>query len=110
MSEQTFIDICDCGHGIDGALEEAARYSNDVAGQEHVENLTLAVAQQLVTHGIAVPDETEFSIFVAIDGEIAPARDGHLVNDECFESLQIIGIQNDVLQQPRDKRILANTE
>jgi hypothetical protein len=40
------------------------------------------------------------SIFVAIDGEIKPARDGHLVNDECFESLQIIGIQNDVLQQP----------
>ena len=87
-----------------------SRSSRDVAGQKHVKNLTLAIAQQLATHGIAVPDETEFSIFVAIDDEIAPARDGHLVNDECFESLQIIGIQNDVLQQPRDKRILANTE
>jgi len=96
-------------HRIDRALEEAARDSHEVTGQKHIEDLSLAVAQQLVAHGVAVPEEAELAEFVTVDDEVAPALDRHFVVDQGFEALQIIDTKVDVLQQPHDKRMLVQS-
>src|SRR5262249_9682635 len=98
--------IGDGGHGVDGALEEAAGYSHKVARQKHVEDLPLAVAQKLVAHGVAVLQETELAKLVTIDDEVAPAFDRHLIFDQGFQTLQIISTDYDVWKQPHDKRML----
>lgn len=44
---------------------EAGRDAHDVSGQDDVEDLALAVAQQLVTDGVAVLYERELAILLA---------------------------------------------
>jgi hypothetical protein len=94
------------GDRIDRARIEAARHADDVAGQHDLEDLPLAVAQQLVAHGVAVLHEAQLAVFVAVDDEVAPAADGEFAVDDGVEAVEIGGRQIDVTQQPRDERAL----
>ena len=61
---------------------EAGRDAHDVSGQDDVEDLALAVAQQLVTDGVAVLYERELAILLAVNNEVAPPRDRHFALDD----------------------------
>ncbi len=98
--------IGDGGDRIDRALVEAAGQADDVAGQDDVEDLPLAVAQQLVAHGVAVLHEAELAVFVAVGDQIAPFADHQFAVDDVVEALEIGGLEIDKLRQPRDERML----
>ena len=101
--------IGDGGDRIDRALVEAAGQADDVARQDNVENLPLAVAQELVAHGIAVLDEAEFAVFVAVGDQVAPLTDHQFAVDDVVEVFEVGGLQIDHLQQPHNERMLIQS-
>src|SRR5262249_61772110 len=50
---------------VDRTIEEAHRKADNVARYDHIEDLPLAAAKQLVANGVAVLDEAEIAILVA---------------------------------------------
>jgi hypothetical protein len=99
-------DIGDGADRIYRPLIEAAGYADNVAGQNHVEDLPLAVAQQLVADGVAVPHKAKLAKLVSIDDELSPPPDRQFAVDDRLKASQVGGIEIDVLQQPRDERVL----
>src|SRR5215831_21087021 len=55
---------------VDRAMEKADRKANDVARQDHVEDLSLPAAKQLVADRVAVFDEAEIAIRVAGEDQV----------------------------------------
>jgi hypothetical protein len=86
---------------------EAGRDAHDVSGQDDVEDLALAVAQQLVTDGVAVLYERKLAILLAVDNEVAPPRDRHFALDDGVQATQVVMSQIDLLQQPGQRTGVA---
>ena len=89
--------IGDGGDRVDRALIEAAGQPDNVAGQDDVEDLALAVAQEFIAHGVSVLHEAELAVFVAVGDEIAPLADHQFAVDDVVETLEIGGFQIDKL-------------
>src|SRR5262249_3802134 len=100
---------CNIGDGTDRInclLKKTARYADNIARQNHVENLPFAVAQQLVAHGVAFPHEAELAELVSVNDEVPPPAHEQLAIDDRLQASQIKGAQIDGLQEPRDERVL----
>ena len=85
--------VGDAGDRVDRALVEAAGQADDIAGQDDVEDLPLAVAQQLVADGVAVLDEAELAIFVAVGDQVAPLADRQFAVDDIVEAFEVGGLK-----------------
>src|SRR5262249_54416298 len=70
-------------------IEEADWKPDDVARQDHIEDLPFAVAQQLVANRVAVPDEAEIAILVADDDQVLALLDQALALDDALEAAEI---------------------
>src|SRR5215813_7933476 len=58
---EVVVQIADRDHREDRAIEKADGKADDVARQDHIEDLPLAVAQQLVADRVTVLDEAEIA-------------------------------------------------
>ena len=97
--------VGDGGDRIERAVVETAGQADDVAGQDDVEDLPLAVAQQLVAHGVAFFDEAKLAVFVAVDHEVAPPADHDLAVDDGVERFEVGGRERDVLHDPHHEGV-----
>src|SRR6185436_8480123 len=74
---------------VDRTIEEADRKADHIPRQDHVQDLSLAAAQQLVAYRMTILDETKAAIRGAGDDEILPPFDQPLTLDNAFEVLEI---------------------
>ena len=92
---------------ICGAVEKTAGQADDVSRQHEVDDLPLAVAQQLVARGKAVLDEAKFAEIVAIHHEIAPLTDRQFGLNHGTQALQLRKRQVGEVSNPGQKGIVA---
>src|SRR5262249_4309350 len=67
-------------------IEKADRKADDVARQDHIEDLRLAAAQQLVADRVAVLDEAEIAILQADDHQVLSLLEQLLALDDELEA------------------------
>ena len=92
---------------VDRTIEEADRKADNITRQDHIQDLSLAAAQQLVADRIAILDETETAIRGAGDDEIVPPFDQALTLDNAFEVPEIGRAEGHQTRQPRHERMFG---
>src|SRR5262249_4509616 len=92
---------------VDRTIEEAHRKADDVARQDHIEDLPLAATKQLVANGVAVLDEAEITILVADDDQVLALFDQPLALDNALEASEIGRAQFHETRQPRRERMFG---
>ena len=99
--------VGDGDDGIGGAAEKTARQPDHVSRQHEIDDLPLAVAQQLVAGGIAVLDEAELAEFVAVEHEVAALGHGQLGFDHRTQAAQIGRVEVDQAADARDDGVVT---
>src|SRR5262249_9486116 len=82
---------------------------NNVTWKNQVHDLSLAVAEKLVTSGEATLDEAKFAIFVAVNNQVSPLAYRTFKLDQPPQALQICIAQFNVALEPDDKRVLPQS-
>src|SRR6185437_6901062 len=90
---------------VDRTIEEADRKADHITRQDHVQDLSLAAAQQFVADRIAVLDETKAMIGEAGDDEILSPFDQPFTLDDAFEAREIGRAEGHETRQPRHERM-----
>ena len=92
---------------VGGTVKKTSGHADDVSRQHEIDDLPLAVAQQLIAGGKALLDETQLAEFVTVHHQIAPLFDRQFGLHHGAQALQSGSVRSTKFRSPRDERIIA---
>src|SRR5262245_50560198 len=99
------------GQGEDGIVrlcEKTARQADNIAGEYEIDDLPLAVAQQLITSRKAALDKAQLTIFIAVNNQVPTFIDHELGFEQAPQAHQIIVCQGKIAIEPYDERMASS--
>src|SRR5262245_2621587 len=92
-------------HRIARLLQKTAGQTDDIPGQQQIDDLPLAIAQKLVARSKTALDNAKLAILVAVDDEVPLLIDDELGFEQLPQTCQVVIAQHKIAVEPHYERV-----